>query len=110
MYSLVLLFSLLPMQAATRVITFAWDAMPAGETWTEVRLYEQKADLSYILLGKVTCTAGVCPTTLAITFTDVALHNVISRSYDAAQTLESLDSNMVTVPKGPIPPGHLIRK
>lgn len=93
-----------------RNVPLSWDAMAAGETWTEVRLYEKKADSTYTLLGSVGCLPGPpisCPTSAIVAFADKAAHNVIARSYDAVVALESDDSNTVALARGPFPPGHL---
>jgi hypothetical protein len=88
----------LPAMAAT--LTFQWDAMPSGQTWTQVRIYE-KSGTNYTLLGSTTSGTATSMTVSGIT---PGAHNFVARSYDGAW--ESADSNVLVT--GPVPsaPGN----
>ena len=87
---LVVLFLLLCFVAPSFAtdLTFSWDAMPAGQNWTNVRLYEITGT-NYILKGTVAGTA----TTYTLTGVLPGNHTYIVRS--VADTIESVDSNSV---------------
>jgi hypothetical protein len=75
-------------------VNLAWDAMPSGQQWTEVRCYERigaSAPYTYTLKGTV---AGTPPTN-AISITGVATgtHTYVVRAYNGQS--ESVDSNSV---------------
>ena len=75
-------------------ITLMWDAMPAGQLWTEVRIYEGTT--------KVATAAG---TATSVMFSATkSTHTWVARSWDGVD--ESADSNAV-VWAPPVPPGHL---
>ena len=69
-------------------VRLAWNPMPAGEAWTEVRAYEVTGT-TYTLLGTV--PAG----TNAITITGLSTgsHTIVVRSFNGQS--ESPDSNQV---------------
>src|SRR5512136_2901694 len=80
-------------------VKLAWDAAPAGESWTEVRAYE-------ITGGTYTRVATVAGNLTELTIPSVATgtHTYVVRAYNGQQ--ESPDSNSVqgiilTAPKAP---------
>jgi len=75
-------------------ITLLWDAMPVGQLWTQVRIYE----------GTVLVTTAAVPATSVTFSTTKATHTWTARSFDGTE--ESVDSNAV-IWAPPIPPGHL---
>ena len=75
-------------------ITLLWDAMPVGQLWTQVRIYE----------GAVLVATAATPATSVTFSTTKAAHTWTARSFDGTE--ESLDSNSV-VWAPPVPPGHL---
>lgn len=90
-----------------RTITLVWDAMPAGEVWTQVRAYEKNLDGTTTLIATAPCTIGtpnVCPTSVSFSVTKMT-HTYIVRSFDGAW--ESDDSNTAFLPGPPKPPGNL---
>ena len=70
-------------------IKLAWDAMPAGQAWTAVRIYER--------VGTVYAQVGqVVPPVATLTLASVATgtHYYVARSYNGQA--ESANSNEVT--------------
>lgn len=87
-------------------VTLSWDAMPTGETWTQVRLYDI-APTPEVLLGTANCAAGppiVCPTTLSITVQKKA-YQIVARSWNG--DWESGNSNVVVLAGPPSAPTNL---
>lgn len=100
---MVLLASLVPwaVRPQTKALTLAWDSMPDGEKWTEVRIYEGAT-----VVATAPCQPGppiVCPTQVTFNITR-APHVYAARSYDGF--FESDDSNTVTIAP-PGKPGNL---
>ena len=81
-------------------IKLAWDAMPTGQSWTAVRVYEL-ANGVYTKVGEV---AGNL-VTATLTNVSESTHVYVVRSFDG--TNESVDSNSVIVPALPVPPTGL---
>jgi hypothetical protein len=94
MKKLFVLFFLMAMSLQAATVNLAWDAMPAGQAWTEVRCYERtgaSAPYTYTLKGTVT---GVPPTnTISITGVATGTHTYVVRAYNGQS--ESADSNSV---------------
>jgi len=97
---LVIAFALLlviPLHAAD--VSFIWDPMPAGQTWTKVRIYD------------VTGAVPTMKAEVAATVTTATVANAqpgqkyIARSFNGA--FESADSNIVTLPPVPMSPTNL---
>jgi hypothetical protein len=82
-------------------LQLSWDAMPVGETWTAVRIYEGTTKVAEVAM----------PATSIVLSVAKAEHVFVARSFDATQQTdwqESVDSTPVTV-KPPLPPVHLKR-
>ena len=81
-------------QAATATVNLAWDPMPSGQQWTQVRAYERigtVAPFTYTLVGTV---SGSPPAnTVAIPNVAVGTHTYVVRAYNGQS--ESADSNSV---------------
>jgi hypothetical protein len=95
---------------SSRPITLAWDAMPAGEKWASVRIYEITNPASPVMVAETQCTIGppiVCPTEVTFTMSR-ATHTYTARAWDGFW--ESGDSNSVTVPTPANPPTGLKKK
>jgi hypothetical protein len=93
---------------ASKQITLQWDAMPAGEKWTEVRIYDTST-LPETLVSTVPCvSAGNCPNATATFVVSRAAHNFTARSWDGFW--ESADSNAVIINAPPKVPTGLIKK
>jgi len=91
---------------SSKQITFQWDAMPAGETWQQVRLYDIAATPE-ALLGSVSCNAGppvTCPNSLMVTVQRKA-YQVVARSWNG--DWESDNSNVVALAGPPKTPTGL---
>lgn len=71
-------------------IKLAWDPMPAGQTWTAVRIYERVGTV-YTQVGQV--VPPVATVTLASVTTGT--HYYVARSYNGQS--ESVNSNEVMV-------------
>jgi hypothetical protein len=84
----VVLLCLCSLPALAVDLTFQWDAMPAGQSWSNVKLYELSAG-TYTLKGTVAGTV----TTYTVTGVLPGSHTYIVRS--VAGTVESVDSNSV---------------
>lgn len=80
-------------------LTFRWDAMPTGQNWTNVRLY-QVSGTTYTLKG----TAAGNATTLTITGFGPGSYTFIARS--VVGSLESVDSNTASKDIVPDTPGN----
>jgi hypothetical protein len=94
-----LIFLLFAIPALADTITLQWDAAPAGQNWTAVRIYE--------VAGTVyTLQTSVAGSVTTASFTvDKLGHSYIARAYDGIR--ESGDSNTVILPAAPLAPGHL---
>jgi hypothetical protein len=90
-------FLFLTIGARADTLTLSWDAMPAGQTWTKVRIYEVPG---YTLRAEVAGSA-----TTASFEVDKLGHSYTARSFDGVR--ESADSNTVGFPAAPVSPGHL---
>jgi len=103
-FYLVLCLILFAIYAQAATVTLAWDAMPAGESWTSVRIYERTGIVAPYTYAQVASVA--CPgcTTAVVTVTAVGNHTYVARSYNG--TIESADSNSVLV-NVPAPPVNL---
>jgi hypothetical protein len=94
---------------ASKQITLAWDAMPTGETWNAVKIYDIGVTPE-VLVATANCTTGpprVCPTSVTFLLTR-APHTFVARSVNA--DWESGDSNSVGTPAPPTVPANLIKK
>jgi len=80
---------LMPALWAAVNVNLSWDAMPAGQSWTQVRLYERVGTV-YTQVGQVV------PPVATITLASVAVgtHYYVARSYNGQA--ESANSNEVT--------------
>jgi hypothetical protein len=92
-FLIVLFMMLFAVSAFAASLTFQWDAMPGGQNWTKVRLYEKNGS-TYTMLSEVAST--VTQTTVTVT---PGAHNFVVRAYDGVW--ESVDSNVVVT--GPVP-------
>ncbi len=81
-------------------ITLAWDAMPAGQSWTAVRAYEI-VGTEYVRVGEV---AGNI-TTLKLSNVAPGKHTYVVRSTNGQW--ESADSNQASTLPQPGSPGGL---
>lgn len=93
--------------AAAATVTLAWDPMPAGQAWTQVRAYERTgatAPYTYNLVATV-----ACPGCVGVSIPNVAAgtHTYVVRSTDGIS--ESLDSSSVqgTILSVPNPPSTI---
>jgi hypothetical protein len=94
---------------ADRTITLGWDAMPAGQQWASVRIYDISL-VPEVIVAEAQCSVGPpinCPTQVAFTMTKAA-HVWVARAWDGYW--ESGDSNSVSVPGPPVTPSNLIKK
>lgn len=96
---LIMLVFALPCMATD--LTFMWDPMPAGQGWTNVRIY-QVAGTTYTLKG----TAAGTATSLTITGFNPGSYIFVARS--VAGALESADSNQATKDILPASPTHFL--
>jgi hypothetical protein len=105
--SLFLIFLMLACCAQAATVILSWDAMPSGQTWTAVRIYERVGAASPYTYTQIISIPCPSCTTATFTVTPVGNHTYIARSYDG--TVESADSNgvVVTVTAPPVPPGNL---
>jgi hypothetical protein len=100
-----LILAIASITQAAATVTLSWDTMPAGQQWTEVRVYERigsAVPYTYNLLNKVIGTPPA--NTIAITNVPVGTHTYVVRSYNGQS--ESVDSNSVpaiilSVPSAP---------
>jgi len=102
MKQLLLVIALLFMAAVACVaedVNLTWDAMPAGQAWENVRIYEVVGS-SYNQVAEVLGTETVA------TIPDVSIgdHIYIARSYQAGN--ESSDSNQVITEIDPAEPSN----
>jgi hypothetical protein len=102
-----ILWLLIAGSAFAATVNLAWDAMPAGQNWTQVRAYERVgavAPFTYTLVG----TSG-CPGCIGVSIPNVPVgtHTYIVRSWDSQQ--ESADSNSAqgTILSVPNPPSTI---
>ena len=96
-------------QASNKTVTLAWDPMPVGEKWAEVRIYEITTGTD-VLVATATCVPGppiTCPTQVSFQIARAA-HTWVGRSSDSFW--ESDNSNTVSVNGPPKPPGNVTRK
>lgn len=94
---LCVLLCLLSVPVVAADLNFQWDPAPAGQGWTNVKLYEIVGTV-YTLKGTAVGTA----TTISLTGVAPGTHLYIVRS--VAGTLESVDSNSVNAPINPAAP------
>jgi hypothetical protein len=89
----------------SKQITLQWDAMPSGEKWTEVRIYDITQSPEVLVATSACNSAGVCPSN-SVSFTvQRAAHSYVARSYDGFW--ESADSNVVEINAPPKIPANL---
>lgn len=88
---------------AQKQITLAWDPMPVGAGWAEVRIYDISATPE-VLVATAVCQSGTCPTTVTATVQKKA-YQFVARSYNGEW--ESDNSNVVVLPGPPSTPGNL---
>lgn len=102
---LFLLLAVSPQLWATADVHIAWDPMPSGQAWVEVRAYELVGKPpTPTLVGTVTTPATV--STLTLYNVPAGTHTYIVRSWNGQQ--ESVDSNTdsATILTAPLAPGH----
>ena len=95
----VVLLCLFALPSLAADLQFQWDPMPAGQNWTNVRLY-QVVGTNYTLKGTVAGTA----TTFTLTGVTPGSYTYIVRS--VAIALESGDSNSVSTAINPNAPSN----
>lgn len=95
---LIVLMGIFALPAYAVNLTFGWDSAPPGQVWDEVRLY-MKGDAGYTLMGSVPGSE----TQITVDVPAASLTYVV-RSYSKFYKQESIDSNEVGTPEGPIPP------
>jgi hypothetical protein len=82
-------------------ITLTWNAKPADQTWTEVRIYEKLSAVAYNSIA----TVPGDQTTVTFNVADKAAHSYVVRSYNGQR--ESNDSEVATLEAAPNPPSGL---
>jgi len=88
--------------AAAADVKLAWDPMPAGEAWTEVRIFEV---ISYDFVLKATVPAT--QTTATVQNVSIGTHSYVARSFNGTQ--ESLNSNTASTTILPRPSAPVLR-
>jgi hypothetical protein len=94
---------------STKQVTLGWDAMPVGEHWTEIRIYDESTTPETLVTTAPCTSPGIgCPTTSTAFIVTRTAHNYVARSFDGFW--ESGDSNVIVINAPPKAPINVIKK
>lgn len=98
---LIVLFAITTaLMAQTGTVTLTWDAMPTGQTWKQVRVYERTGTAAPFAYTKVAEVAGdqVSATVQNVT---PGMHTYVVRSVDGWESVDSNTASTNAVPSSP---------
>jgi hypothetical protein len=102
MRGLIAVFLLFALSASAADVILTWNPMPAGQSWTQVRIYERTGTAgAYTYARKAEVTGD--KTTATISDVVPGVHTYVARSY-VTGGWESVDSVPASTPDVPIAP------